>query len=316
MITAALLLAITYNPLEVHQGFVTKVSVIHDAPRKRDIPVRFYLPKATGKSPVILYSHGLGGTRDASQFMGEHWARRGYACVFMQHPGSDDSVWRNERLGNRMGSMNKAANAENFKLRAEDVVAVINQLEKWSAAKGHLLYGRLDLGHLGMCGHSFGAVTTQAVSGQSLGPLGPRLTDKRIVAAIPFSPSTPSVGSPERAFASVRIPWMLMTGTEDVAPIGGMTVADRLNVYPHLPKSIDRYELILDQAEHSVFSGTKLPFDKHKTNPKHHQAILALSTAFWDTHLKRSPEARSWLHGSGARMVLEPKDGWKCAAGS
>ncbi len=71
-----------------------------------------------------------------------------------------------------------------------------------------------------MSGHSFGAVTTQAVSGETYALAGQRFTDPRIDAAILFSPSSPKRGSPADAFAGVKIPWLLMTGTLDQAPIG------------------------------------------------------------------------------------------------
>jgi len=48
----------------------------------------------------------------------------------------------------------------------------------------------LDLNRIGMSGHSFGAVTTQNVSGQRT-PFGPALfTDQRIKAALAMSPNS------------------------------------------------------------------------------------------------------------------------------
>jgi hypothetical protein len=55
--------------------------------------------------------------------------------VFLQHPSSDDSVWKDEALGNRMAAMKRAASLENFMLRVEDVPAVLNQLKIWNGAK-------------------------------------------------------------------------------------------------------------------------------------------------------------------------------------
>jgi len=81
-----------YDPLAVDPAFhPAHVDLtVHDAARNRDIPVRVYLPANTAPEPVILFSHGLGGTRTGSAFLGEHWAARGYVAVFLQHPGSDD----------------------------------------------------------------------------------------------------------------------------------------------------------------------------------------------------------------------------------
>lgn len=318
-ITAALLylvpsrVAQAYDPLELPQGVTIKTVdlTVHDEARSRDIPLRIYLPKGEETAPVILFSHGLGGNCKGGAYLGRHWSARGYVGVFVQHPGSDDSVWKDRRASERMKALRAAASGENFMFRVRDIPAVLDQLEKWNRETGHPLYQRLDLEHVGMSGHSFGAVTTQAVSGQTVPLIGQRLCDKRIRAAMAFSPSTPRRGDPRVAFGRVPIPWMLMTGTKDVAPIGDADVAARLNVYPHLPDTICKYELVLDNAEHSAFGDRALPGDQLQRNPNHHRAILALSTAFWDTHLRDDAAARKWLHGDSARTVLQPKDRWQ-----
>jgi len=43
--------------------------------------------------------------------------------------------------------------------------------------------------------------------------------------------------------------------------------------------------------------------------------ILALSTAFWDAHLRGDAPARAWLHGAGPRSILEEQDRWQMQAG-
>jgi predicted dienelactone hydrolase len=179
-----------------------------------------------------------------------------------------------------MKAMRQAASLDNFMLRVQDIPVVLNQLEIWNTDKTNLLVGRLDMKKIGMSGHSFGAVTTEAVSGESLAFTGQQFTDPRIKAAIAFSPSIPKAGSPDKAFGSVKIPWMVMTGTKDVAPIGDMDAASRLKVYPAL-QGAPKYEVVLLNAEHSVFTDRALPGDREPRNPNHHRVILALSTAFW-----------------------------------
>ena len=51
----------------------------------------------------------------------------------------------------------------------------------------------------------------------------------------------------------MNIPWMLMTGTKDVAPIGDADMKSRLAVFPALPPG-GKYELVLYGAEHSAFT--------------------------------------------------------------
>lgn len=301
-----------YDPLALPAGGeVSHIDLTaRDEGRGRDIPLRVYLPPSPEAAPVVLFSHGLGGTRTGCAYLGEHWAARGYVAVFLQHPGSDDSVWRDQPIERRMAAMNQAANAQNFLLRVRDVPAVLDELARWNDDPDHALHGRLDLSRVGMSGHSFGAMTTQAVSGQTFPPRGQMYTDPRIKAAVMMSPSSPRRGSPQDAFGAVAIPWLLMTGTKDTAPIGGQTLEMRLAVYPALPPP-DKYEVVLYNAEHSAFTESRLPGDREPRNPNHHRVILALSTAFWDAYLRGDQTAKEWLAGAGPRTVLEPKDRWQ-----
>jgi predicted dienelactone hydrolase len=287
---------------------------VQDPKRERALPIRVYLPATKQAAPVVLFSHGLGGSCQNNPYLGKHWSARGYAVVFVQHPGSDESVWRGQRPGQIPMAMKQAASLENFMLRVADIPAVLDQLTRWHAEEGHALRGRLDLSRIGMSGHSFGAVTTQAVSGQSLPVGGARFTDPRIKAAVAMSPSLPAAGSAERAFGSVTLPWLLMTGTKDVARIGAMTIGgdldSRLGVYPALPPG-DKYELVLHDAEHGAFGERSLPNEGANRNPNHHRVILALSTAFWDTSLRGDAEARAWLNSESPRSVMEKDDKWQ-----
>lgn len=295
----------TYDPLRVTAGGrPDRLDLeVMDGARDRTIPVAIYLPAASGPAPVVLFSHGLGGSRDNNRYLAEHWAARGYVCVFLQHPGSDESVWRDVPPLRRMTALKRAASARSFTDRVRDVPAVLDQLERWN--RSGPLAGRMDLAHIGMTGHSFGALTTQAVSGQSFGRRS--FTDPRIDAALPMSPSRPRTGDVRAAFADVTIPWMVMTGTEDTSPINDTDVADRLAVFPALPPG-SKYQLVLDGAQHSAFGDRALPGDRGARNPNHHRAILALSTAFLDAYLRGDREARAWLDGPAVYGVLERGD--------
>jgi hypothetical protein len=90
----------------------------------------------------------------------------------------------------------------------------------------------------------------------------------------------------------VKIPWLLMTGTKDVAPIGDADVESRLAFFPALPPG-NKYEVVLNNAEHSAFVDRALPGDKEARNPNHHRIILALTTAFWDAWLRHDAAAKS-----------------------
>jgi len=300
-----------YDPLLVDNYKPTQIDLaVKDGKRSRDVPIRVFLPKQKTPAPVVLFSHGLGGSREGSAFLGKHWAARGYVAVFLQHPGSDESVWKDNPPAKRMAAMRAAAGLENFMLRVDDVRAVLDQLDQWNRSSGNVLSSRLDMKRIGMSGHSFGAVTTQAVSGQRF-VRGAGLTDSRIKAAVIMSPSgARSGGNATLAFDDVKIPWMLLTGTKDTAPIGAADVASRLSVFPALPIG-GKYELVLYNAEHSAFTERALPGDSQPRNPNHHRSILALTTAFWDGYLRDDPNARKWLDGDGPRKILDKDDRWQ-----
>ena len=305
--------AASYDPLKLSDEPrpVPADFTVHDAKRDRDIPLRVFLPATTSPAPVVVFSHGLGGSREGGPYLGEHWSARGYAVVYVQHAGSDDSVWKGVAPIERMAAMKRAASLQNYLLRVQDVPAALDQLAVWNKESGHPLTGRLDLGHVGMSGHSFGAQTTQAVAGQTFpGAAGRRFTDARIRAAIALSPDRPAIGDAKAAFSAVEIPWMLMTGTKDTGVVGSATPESRRAVFPALPPG-DKYEVVLDKAEHSAFSDRPLPGDIEPRNPNHHRVILALSTAFLDAFLKDDADAKAWLNGDGPRGVMEKNDRWQ-----
>ncbi|MBA3028281.1 MAG: dienelactone hydrolase [Desulfobacteraceae bacterium] len=301
-----------YDPSLVSKDVKIEIvdTTVKDPDRDRQIPIRIFLPPGKTPGPVVLFSHGLGGSCKMNGFMGEHWAARGFFTVFIQHPGSDVSVWVNLPKEERMKALAKAANLRTFQDRVKDVSFVLDVLGKDNESPENPYFKRMDSKNVGMSGHSFGAVTTQAVSGQRTILGAASFTDERITASMMFSPSKPKRGTPEKAFGKVEIPWMLMTGTKDLSAIGEGDLESRLAVYPALPPG-GKYELVLFNAEHSAFTDRALPGDSEQRNSNHHRAVLALSTAFWDAYLMQNEAAKLWLNGSGPQTVLEKDDRWQ-----
>lgn len=295
-----------YTPASSEKGVsVERVSFTYG---KRTVPLKVYLPATQKPAPVILLSHGLGGSREVGAYLGNHWAGSGYCVVAMQHIGSDESLWKNTPILGRKKRIAKGANVQTFQDRMNDVPATLDQLEKWNVLAGHFLKGRMDLTKVGMSGHSYGAITTQAVSGQRFGVVGARYLDPRIDAAFAMSPSSPKVGEAEVAFADFKLPALLMTGTNDSSLIGRDSPESRLAVYSAMPKG-DKYQLVLDGADHGAFSD-HASAKKLKQNLKHHSVIQALSLSFWDAYLLGNKDAVKWMQGKGAKGVLEKGDRW------
>ena len=84
----------------------------------REVLARFYLPavikgseKATSSQPVplVVFSHGIGGSRDGYTYIGKHLAAHGIATLHVQHEGSDRSLW----FGNPMQIVSRLQVAAN-----------------------------------------------------------------------------------------------------------------------------------------------------------------------------------------------------------
>ncbi|WP_298868986.1 dienelactone hydrolase [uncultured Gimesia sp.] len=264
-----------------------------DTERDRVVPVRVYFSKVKSPQPVVLFSHGLGGSRENNSYLGTYWAAAGYVCVFMQHAGSDREVWRAVKLSDRMSALKNAASGKSTLDRMQDVSFVIDQLEKWNQEKGHPLQGKMDLEHIGMSGHSFGAVTTLDVSGRKY-PFGKSFAEERIDAFFAMSPQPGKGMSASRALGHITAPFLCMTGTKDDSPINKrVTPETRREVYTALPAG-DKYELVFDGGHHFTFGDSK-GFRTRGRDPDHHPAIQKISLNFWDAYLRDDKSKRQWL---------------------
>lgn len=283
-----------------------------DESRSRTVPVKIYLIAAEKPQPVILFSHGLGGSRENSVYLAKHWAAAGYVAVFMQHAGSDEDVWKSAPLGKRLSALKSATGAKAFLDRLSDVSFVIDQLDKWNRQKDHPLHGRIDLEHIGMSGHSFGAATTLGVAGRKY-PLNRSFAEDRIDAFFAMSPQAGKNGfSSKRAFGHLTKPILCMTGTKDGSPIDpNLNPESRREVYAALPKG-DKYQLVLKDAQHSAFGDSR---GKARTrDPKHHPAIQKISLHFWNAYLKNGKQSKEWLQSTKPITeagLVEGEDAWE-----
>ncbi len=289
----------------------------HDDARNRDVPVKIYYPKTGAGSesaifPIIIFSHGLGGSREGYGYLGEHWASCGYISVHLQHHGSDKDVMHGLRPLKALREA--AAVPANAISRPRDVTFAIDRLTMLNADPAFPLHGQLDLLRVGVAGHSFGAFTTMAVAGTHLPILGEenRYLDPRIKAAIAMS--TPTTQDTDAAFDEVKIPVFHMTGTKDESPgrrrssetdpvIGDTQASERLRPYLHTQHA-PAYLLVFEGGDHMVFSGRLT--GSRPTDRQFQALILSGSTAFWDAWLKDDPDALRWLETGGFSSALGP----------
>lgn len=271
-----------------------------DVKREREVPVRIYYPeKGPGPFPVIVFSHGLGGSRENYEFVGRHWASHGYVCIHVQHAGSDDGVWRNSDQP-MLAMRGAAANLQNARNRPLDVTFVIDEAQKLNKGEGPLK-NRLKLDAVGVAGHSFGAYTTLAVAGQGAGQGGISLKDDRVKAGIAMS--APVIRKVARNYAGIKIPILHMTGTADNSPIGDTAAEARRFPFDAITGA-EQYLITFTGGDHMVFSGHRRLLSDGAKDPLFHELIKMSSTAFWDAWLKDDAEAKRWLAGNEFEKIL------------
>ena len=267
----------------------------------RSVPVKVYFPKdADGQMPIVIFSHGLGGTRRAYEYLGRQWAAHGYFAVHLQHLGSDDAVWRG---ANRpMEKMRDAVTVKNGIDRADDVAFAIDSLAKLNTEESQFK-GRLDLKSIGVAGHSFGAHTAMAVAGQNptratAASRPAPLRDARVKAVIAMSPNVPIARTNlDAIFDPVTIPVFYMSGTKDDSPVSDTKAADRRIPFDHTNHSSAAYLLMFAGGDHMIFSGRLA--DRRESDPTYQEQIRLAATAFWDAYLRNDPGAKKWLDDEG-----------------
>jgi predicted dienelactone hydrolase len=286
-----------------------------DAKRSRTLPVKIYLPssavEARAPYPVVIFSHGLGGSVEAAPYLAEAWTKAGYFCLFVQHPGSDSEVWKPALMQGKnamIGRLKGAANGENLIERVGDIKFVIDELTRRNQSEGELK-GQLDLSKIAMTGHSLGAGTTLALAGQSYGQgygNNSSAADPRIKAAIYLCPPVNvSRIVPGKTYAQIKIPGLLLTGTEDVSAIHETRAEDRRLPFDGI-SAPHQYLVNFKGANHATFGGSRGFRSGGAEDEKFHLLIAKVTTEFLDAALKNDTSAWQWLDGAPVKEFLGP----------
>jgi len=326
-----------------------------DEGRGRDVPVRVYVPrvKADGKGgdeaggaggapvppgavvkfPVVVFSHGMGGSRAGYSYIGEHLASHGYIVVVPTHAGSDTAAIRDAMIeqakkdgGARRGLLQRrgrgagqgvgqgvgldliaenTSDPENLRQRPRDVSFVIDQI-----AKDEELGPIADLDRVAVAGHSFGSYTSLAVAGMLVDLSGEKagkgepasFRDARVKAVVAMSPQgTGAMGIHAGAWEPITIPVMMLTGTKDYGQ-GERSAAWRREGFEGM-KGAAAWLVTITDATHMTFSdnaGLALrPGASAAAGHEKHRALtLAVTTAFLDASLKGDAAAAEWMKGT------------------
>lgn len=290
----------------------------HDEKRNRDIPYKVYYPDAMqGTYPVIIYSHGLGGSVEGGAYLGEHLSQNGYICFHIQHEGSDESVYKNAKSKEEVfrllsESIKDYKNAIN---RFQDVPFAVSSIISLNSTDG-LFYSHLDTNNVAIIGHSYGAKSVLIAAGEKVAKGMFSFKESRLKVGIAMSPSLPIDESADLAkvYSEINIPLFHITGTNDGDPLyqrGSFTPEDRTKPYKNI-KGAEQYLLVLNKAVHSSFSGVKERSTEDPYFDEHIESIKKGVTAFLNYYLKNNETDGSWLKNS-YKSTLSTKDNfeWK-----
>jgi len=251
-----------------------------DEARQRAVPVRLYWPTAAQASatpvPLIVFSHGIGGSRRGYSYLGAYWAAQGFASLHVQHVGSDRELWFGNPFG-LVGRLQAAAQEGEAIHRVRDVRFALDQLLQGERGP------HVDAQRIVAAGHSYGANTSLLVAGAHIARQGEAmaLRDPRFKAAILISaPPFYGEADPAAIAGAIAIPTLHITATEDVIRIPGYYsgAQDRLALFQAVG-SQTKALAVFEGGSHSIFTdrdgtgGVKL-------NPLVKAATKELSLAF------------------------------------
>jgi pimeloyl-ACP methyl ester carboxylesterase len=226
----------------------------NDPLRSRAVPVRLYLPatvEAGARIPLVVFSHGIGGSRRGYSYLGSHFAANGIASLHVQHVGSDRSLWAGNPFS-LVGRLHDAAQDREAINRVLDLHFALDQLLAGEEGR------RIDRTQIVVAGHSYGANTALLAAGARVERAGRVLEfrDARYRAAILISaPPFYGESDPAHILRHVTVPTLHITATEDVIQIPGYYsgAADRIAVF-EATGSPRKTLAIFTGGSHSIFT--------------------------------------------------------------
>ena len=200
---------------------------------------------------MIIFSTGLGRSKDDCSYLGRHWASCGYVAVHVQHKGSDNEAARGLRTKKELHQA--FYDPSNIRNRPIDIIFVIDQLDQLSR-EGSPVGSRLDMDRIGVSGHDFGAQTAMAIAGQVL-PGRIAFAEHRVKAVVAMSAPVPLGQVPlPLAYGDISLPCLYITGTADNSIVATTTAPQRRLPFDYSARA-DEYLVTFYGADHLMYSG-------------------------------------------------------------
>lgn len=272
-----------------------------DSQRGRSVPARIYTPTSTTERfPVIVFSTGLGQSKEDCAYLGRHWASCGYVSVHVQHKGSDEDV-RQGSLRPRKELQKAFYAPENVRNRPIDIIFVIDQLDQMRH-DGSVAAERFDLTRIGVGGHDFGAQTVLGLVGQVL-PGRIAFAESRVKAVLAMSSPVPLGQIPlDVTYGDIALPCLHITGTADNSIVATTQAYQRRLPFDHT-SGADQFLVTFYGADHMTYSG-HIRAANGTHDAMYQRRIAECSAIFWDAYLKDDANAKAWLAADGLKEYL------------
>lgn len=299
---------------------IIELNDVIDTVRSRKIPIKVHYPTETGRYPLIIISHGVGGNWDTHFALAKHLATHGYIVFCLEHINSNTKALRSStRFMKNINTM--IHDGKEVLGRPKEVSFVIDQAILLNKSN-EILKNKIDIQNIGVLGHSFGAYTSMAIAGIKpvfdwLEPrneyntgLGPDMTDRRVKACIALSPQ--GIGDPffkKESFESLSIPLMGISGTEDRI-FGGASATSRYNAFECWPQNGNNIFVWLNHAQHLDFTDTEggeTRGIKTKNQKEVQKIVKAASLLYFNQFLKSDLNASNYITNEGLIPYLGKK---------
>ena len=304
------------------------------------------MPNFRGKTPasipVVVWSHGLGETRESYAAFQEHLAANGFVVAAPEHIGSD----KGQQLRLLNGTARNIYRVNEFYDRPQDVSFVLDTLEQKNQTE---FGGRLNLKQVGVYGHSFGGYTVLVLGGATVdfkrlhqecerdyllrsvdtsllfecqalrlesSPqavellTSGQLQDPRVKFVMAFSPVTNAILGPT-GLSRIQVPVVLLGGGKDpVAPL----VPEQTDAFIWLTTP-DKYLLVSDDASHTIqiaelidriILPARLTDDLDERMDIFLKNLRGVGLAFMQVYVAGRSDYRPYLQASYAQSLNDP----------
>jgi len=245
-----------------------------------------------GRFPLVVFSHGNGGSRNQNTFWCDYLASHGYVVVSADHTGN--ARWT--IINGKVIVFQASERNNSAKDRPRDVSFLLDQMIRWDKGADKRFAGRIDTDHAAITGMSFGSYTAHWAADQ----------EPRFKAVIAMSGAPPS-------HTNLTVPSLRMLGTEDrtLGVAGNAAIRDN-----HAKHTGPSFLLELKNGGHYSFTDmfkinkhfgdgvgegkrreTNEPFE-FTSMEETYKIINSYSVAFLGYYLKGEKEYMSFLSGN------------------